>query len=357
MKILRAGIIGGGNAGNWHANSIKKVPHMCEVAAIADLDEKRLKRLYKKHKQATMYLDYKEILGRDDIDTVHICLPHHLHRKITVEALKAGKHVLCEKPISNTLEEADAMIKAASESRVKFMIAENQRFLPAHIKIKEIIDAGTIGEVKLIRTYEGGSEVASMSDPDSWKSNIVEAGGGAWMDSGIHRVAVLQYLFGDIESISGKAQRLYSRIDTKADDNCAFSLQFANGALCSLACSFTVASEWNNSLEVYGTKGTILENHNWGQPIKLFSTLPGHNQGKWITPEVEHKVYPGYYPLTFEAEIRHFYECIINDTKPLMTGEDGKKALEIILLGYKASRTGKIMYRDKKKSKPKGGGK
>lgn len=347
MKILKAGIIGGGNAGNWHANSVKKFPDMCEVAAIADLDEKRLKRLQRKHEQASMYPDYREILGRSDIDTVHICLPHHLHGKVCVEALEAGKHVLCEKPIATTLEEADAIIKAARESNTKFMIAENQRFLPAHIKIKELLDAGTIGEVKLIRTYEGGSEVASMADPNSWKSTIVEAGGGAWMDSGIHRVAVLQYLFGDIDSISGKAERLLSKVETKADDNCAFSLQFANGALATLSCSFTVASEWNNSLDIYGTKGTILEDHSWEQPIKVFSTLPGPDQGKWVTPEVEHAVYPGYYPLTFEAEVKHFYDCIINDKEPLTTGENGKKALEIILLGYEASRTGRIVYRNK----------
>jgi predicted dehydrogenase len=321
---------------------------MCELVAIADLDEKRLKRLQKKHPQVTVYTNYKEVLRRSDIDTVHICLPHHLHAKIGVETLEAGKQVLCEKPIATTLEEADAMIQAARARGVILMVAENQRFLPAHIRIKELLDAGIIGEPKLIITYEGGSEVASMSDPDSWKSKLVEGGGGAWMDSGIHRVAVLQYLFGDIDSISGKAERLYVDVETKADDNCAFSVQFANGTLGTVACSFTVASEWNNTLEIYGTKGTILENHNWEQPIKLFSSLRGPDQGKWVSPEVEHKVYPGYYPLTFEAETRHFYECVINDSEPLITGEDGRRALEIILLGYEASRTGKTAYRDKK---------
>ena len=347
VRILKAAVIGAGNAGNWHANSIKKFPDMCGLVAIADVDEKRLKRLQKKHPQVTAVTDYKEALRRGDIDTVHLCLPHHLHGKIAVESLEAGKHVLCEKPIATTLEEADAMIRAARAHDLKLMIAENQRFLPAHIRIKELLDAGTIGEPKLIMTYEGGSEVASMADPASWKSNILEGGGGAWMDSGIHRVAVLQYLCGDIDSISGKAERLYSTLESKADDNCAFSLQFANGALGTVACSFTVASEWNNSVEIYGTKGTILENHNWEHPIKLFSTLPGPDQGRWVCPEVEHRVYPGYYPLTFEAEVRHFYECIVNDTEPLMSGEDGRRALEIIVLGYEASKTEKTVHRNK----------
>lgn len=346
-KMLKAGIIGAGTAGNWHANAVKKFPEMCTLAAIADLDEKRLKFLQRKHPQVAMYADYREILKRSDIDAVHICLPHHLHARICIEAFKAGKHVLCEKPMANTLEEADAMINAARNAGRKLMIAENQRFLPAIIKIKELLAAGTIGEPKLIQTYEGGSEVKNMSDPESWKSNCVEAGGGAWIDSGIHRISVLRYLFGEIESISGRAERLFIACETKGDDNCAFTVEFACGALGTVACCFTVASEWNNTMEIYGTQGTILENHNWEQPIKLFSALPGPDQSKWVCPEVEHKVFPGYYPLTYEAELKHFYTCLVNDAEPFMTGEEGRKALEIILLGYEASRTGKIMYRKK----------
>ena len=346
MGILKAGVIGAGNAGNWHANAIKKLPETCEVAAVADVDERRLQRFAGKHKAARLYADYREMLSREDLDTVHVCLPHHLHGSVTVAVLRAGKHVLCEKPIATTLEEADLMIEAARASGRTFMIAENQRFLPAHIKIKELLEQGVVGEVKLVRTYEGGSEVASMSDPNSWKSKLVEGGGGAWIDSGIHRVSVLQYLFGDIDCICGKAERLHARVETKADDNCAFSVKFANGALGTVSCSFTVASEWNNSLEIYGTKGTILENHNWEEPIRLFSALPGPEQSRWVAPAVEHKVYPGYYPLTFELEVRHFYDCILHDREPWVTGENGRKALEVVLLGYEASRTGRTVYRD-----------
>ncbi len=343
--VLKAAIIGAGNAGNWHANSIRKIPEMADVAAIVDLNEKNLRRVGKKHPGADLSANYREIFKRPDIDCVHICLPHHLHAKICIEALEAGKHVLCEKPISNTLEEADAMIAAGRKAGKTLMIAENQLFLPAHRKIKELIEAGVIGEPKLIRTYEGGSEVANMQNAECWKSNSVEAGGGAWMDSGVHRVAVLNYLIGDIDSISGRADRCLIELDCKADDNCSFAVRFEAGAVGSIDCSFTVASEWNNTLEIYGTKGTILEDHNREQPIKLFSTLPGPDQGKWVCPEVEHRTYPGYYPLTFELEVKHFYECVISGKEPFVTGEMGKKALETILLGYEASSTGRTVYR------------
>ena len=345
---LRAAIVGAGNAGNWHANSVKKCPDLCELAAVADLDERRLKRLKKKHPEARFFASYQDVLACPDIDAVHVCLPHHLHARVSIEALEAGKHVLCEKPIATTLEQADAMIETARRTGRTLMIAENQVFLPAHRKIKELLESGAIGEPKLIITYEGGSEVASMSDPCSWKSNIVEGGGGVWMDSGIHRVAVLQYLFGDIVSICGTAERLYSPVETKGDDNCAFSVRFAGGALGAVACSFTVASEWNNSLEIYGTKGTILENHNWERPLRVFSIVPGPDQGRWISPDVEHRVYPGYYPLTFEAEVRHFYECIRHGRQPWFSGEQARRALEVVLMGYEASRTGVTVYRHMK---------
>jgi UDP-N-acetylglucosamine 3-dehydrogenase len=344
---LKAAIIGAGNAGNWHANSIRRIPEMAEVAAIVDLNEKNLKRVGKKNPGAVLFVDYREALKRPDIDCVHICLPHHLHAGICIEAFEAGKHVLCEKPIAHTLQDADAMIGAGRKAGKTFMIAENQLFLPAHRKIKELIEAGIIGQPKLMRTYEGGSEVGNMSDPSCWKGNIAEAGGGAWMDSGIHRAAVVLYLIGDIASISGRADRCLPEMNCSADDNCSFSVSFERGAVGSIDCSFTVASEWNNTIEIYGTKGTILENHNWEQPLKLFSTLPGPDQGKWVCPEVEHRTYPGYYPLTFELEVKHFYECVSQGKEPFVTGEMGKKALEVILLGYEASSTGRTVYRKK----------
>ncbi len=345
MARLRAAIVGAGHAGNWHANAIKACSDLCELVALVDVDERRLRRLQKKHAEVSTYVSYTHMLAREDIDAVHVCLPHHLHAAVSIQALEAGKHVLCEKPIAVTLEQADAMIEAARRSQRTLMIAENQVFLPAHLKIKELLEAGLIGDPKLIVAYEGGSEVASMSDPGSWKSNLVEGGGGVWMDSGIHRVSVVQYLFGDIVSICGSAERLYTTVPTKADDNCAFSVRFANGALGTIACSFTVASAWNNTLEVYGTKGTILENHNWERPLKLCSTLPGPDQGKWISPDVEHRVYPGYYPLTFEAEVRHFYESIATSREPFFTSEQARSALEVILMGYEASRTGRTITR------------
>ena len=345
--VLKAAIIGVGNAGNWHANSIGKIPEMASVAALVDLNEKNLKRVGKKNPGADLSMDYREVLKRPDIDCVHICLPHHLHAKICIEAFEAGKHVLCEKPIAHTLQEADAMIMAGKKAGKTFMIAENQLFLPAHRKIKELIEAGIIGQPKMIRTYEGGSEVKNMSDPTCWKGSFAEAGGGAWMDSGIHRVAVVRYLIGDIASISGRADRCLPEMNCTGDDNCSFSVSFENCALGSIDCSFTVASEWNNKIEIYGTKGTILEDHNWEQPIKLFSTLPGPDQGKWVCPEVEHRTFPGYYPLTFELEVKHFYECVTLGKEPFVTGEMGKKALEVILLGYEAAESGRTVYRKK----------
>lgn len=150
MTLIKAGIIGAGVAGGWHALSLKKIPEKVQFAFICDIDDKKGKRLKRTNKEANILTDYKELLARDDIDTVHICLPHFLHAKVTIEAAKQGKHILCEKPIANTLEECDKMIKATKKAGVKFMIAENQRFLPALKKIKEIIEQGTIGDIKLI---------------------------------------------------------------------------------------------------------------------------------------------------------------------------------------------------------------
>jgi len=342
-KPVKAGIIGLGTAGRLHLQPMKKLTDLVEVAALCDTDEKVLKKTARKYKNAKTYTNHLDLLENDEIEAVHILLPHHLHERIVIDCAKAKKHILCEKPIAITLEEVDNMIAAVNKAGVKLLVAENQLFLPAHIKMKELLDEGVVGEIKLIRCFEAGSEIASMSDPTTWKCSWEEGGGGCWMDSGVHHLALLHYLIGGVKGISGTAENLFA-CEEKADDNCCFTLKFEHGAIGQIGISFSSAADWDQSTEIYGTDGTILENHNWIKPIKYMSKKPGPHQSEWIEPEVVHRPYPGYYGLSFGEEIKAFYNHLFEGTPYIATPEFVRKDLEVVLAGYEAVKQKKWIY-------------
>ena len=177
MSFVKFGLIGCGNAGSMHAIAVKRSPELKFVAAY-DVNEKVLKRFAKRQKLEP-YNDLDAFL-ESDIDAVHIIVPHYLHTKMVVAAAKAGKHVLCEKPMATSLEECDEMIAATKKAGVKFMIAENHRFLPAHQYIKDAVSEGLLGEVFLGRAYEGAYEKPEkILDPEHWMFSYEKGGGGA----------------------------------------------------------------------------------------------------------------------------------------------------------------------------------
>ncbi|MGQ9723335.1 MAG: Gfo/Idh/MocA family protein [Candidatus Jordarchaeum sp.] len=146
MKQVRFGIVGCGAAAAHHAVACREISDKVKLVAAYDANEKRAKILAKTHGMEPCE-SYQSLLARNDADAVIVALPHYLHSEVTIAACEAGKHVLCEKPMAPTLEECDAMIGAAKKNGVKFMIAENHRFLPAHVLIHDYVSRGMIGRV------------------------------------------------------------------------------------------------------------------------------------------------------------------------------------------------------------------
>jgi len=348
LKPIGIGIIGCGTAGSLHAASYGSDVELGKAKLIAacDTNENAAKSMANEHSMDAYYTKVQDLLERKDIDAVSICLPHYLHADVTVAAVKAGKHVLCEKPMATTLEGCDRMIKAAKEAGVKLMIAENHRFLPAHTKIKELVDKGRIGEILLARAFEGVDGYLYLSKPNFWHFTQDKAGGGTLLDAGVHRCAVLRWLLGDVAFTHACwLEKLVVRFEKLAEDNAIMLLKFKSGAMAEVVVSDTVASPPTNRLELYGTEGTILEDHSWRKPVMVYSNKPGPWAYEWEIPEVEHEPYPGYYPISFRNEVKHFVDCILEDKEPEMSGEDGKAAVEMILMGYLSAKTGKIVKR------------
>lgn len=343
-KQVKFGVIGAGGAWGFHSAACADSPFL-RFVAVYDKNRKHAEKVAKKYRADTMqaYTDLDEFLA-SDIDAVLIMVPHAYHADLVSRAAAAGKHILCEKPMATTVEECDRMIAAARAAGVKFMIAENHRFLPAHQYIHDAVQDGLIGDVLLVRAYEGVNEIEGMSQPDFWKGDPIKAGGGALMDMGAHKFAAIQWILEDeVESIWVLAAKQATNLPEKADDNALASVRFGKGTIGEITVSFTQMTTPFNSMEIYGTRGTIHESHSWEKPVRIFSShdAMGENKNKWYEPEIEHAPFPLYYNISARIEDEYFAQCILDNRQPEFTAEQAKGAVAAALMGYLSTQLGR----------------
>jgi len=337
MSPVRFGIQGCGQAASFHLSASRNNPDVQFVSVCAP-DEAALLRLAKRNKLRPCS-DLQEFL-QTGIDAVLITTPHHLHPSLTQAAAEAGKHVLCEKPMANSLEECDQMIAGARKAGVKLMIAENHRFLPAHQFIRDAVASGAIGDVFLVRSYEGAYDnPKKILDPDAWMFSYDRGGGGALHDQGAHKFAVLNWLLGTVDSALCWCAKVLNSPPSKGEDTAMVLLRYKNGAMAEVTVSTATVHVPTNRLEVHGTKGTILEDHDWERPVKVYPCFrtSGFSQ-PFQSPELEHGPFPQYYTISFRNEVAHFAECILNDTPPAFTPEEAREAIAVTHLAYLAAK-------------------
>jgi len=344
VSPIRIGIIGCGFAGCMHG--IAYQPHIdsgdVELVAACDIDEECAAKMAKEYNMGAHCANWQDLITNKNVDAVSIALPHYLHAQVAIAAAKAGKHVLCEKPMATTLEDCDKMINAAKDSKVKLMIAETYRFMPTMVKIKEIIDSGKIGEVFFARGSECLNEVPNICDAGSWHCTPDKAGGGAWFDAGVHICSAFRYTLGDVDSVrAGLLEHI--ALKEKEDDNAIVLLKFKKGAVGEAFLSETIGSPPFIRFEFYGTEGTILMDTDWDEPIKFFSSKGENPSEEWEKPVVEHLPMPQFYALSFREEVKEFVESIRENREPKYRGEEGKAAVEMALMGVLSSKLGRAV--------------
>lgn len=334
MSLVKVAVIGCG--------SIAKLRHLpeygankqVEIVAVCDIVAERAKEMAELY-GATAYTDYEEVLAKEEFDALSVCLPNYLHAPVSIAALNAGKHVLCEKPMATSKEEAEAMIDAAKLNDKKLMIAHNQRFVPSHQKAKEIIDSGKLGKIYSFKTTFGhpGPEGWSIDGKESWFFNKKEAFIGAMGDLGVHKSDLMRYLLGEF-SEAGAFIETNAKENTDVDDNAVVLLRTESGIIGTLAASWSYTASSDNSTIIYGEKGILfLEADPEYSLIEQYKdgSVVNHQLGKIQTNEEGGQ--------TDSHVINHFISSIVNNTKPLITGEEGMKSLEIILAALESNET------------------
>ena len=334
-KKLRVGIIGSGSiATHRHAPEYALNPNV-EIVAFADRVPERAEKLAKKY-DAKSYSKAEDILGIADIDAVSVCTPNAFHAPLTIAAFKAGKHVLCEKPMATSAEEAQAMISAAAQAGKFLMIGHNQRLAPLHIKAKELITNGTIGKVISFRTSfsHPGPESWSIEGATGWFFDKKQAFVGTMGDLGVHKADLVRWLLGEeIVEVASMVEHLEKPMGD-VDDNAVCILKSQTGAIGTLTASWTHYPGEDNATYIFGSKGHIRIGADPKFSVMCFLKT-GEKQyyeiGKIQTNEGGGQSDTGV--------IREFVESILTNTPPAISGDEGRKALAIILACLKSSET------------------
>src|SRR5690625_6675002 len=253
---VRIGILGGGGIATAHLNAYATVADRAKVTAIADVDAEALSRR-EAETGATGYADFKELVKDANVDAVDICLPHHLHTPAILAAAEAGKHILCEKPLCLSPEEATQVSEAVQKAGVTLMCAHNQLFMPAVAKAKEIVDSGALGPIYEVRTTDS---FYNDFDPDSmgWRANAATSGGGELIDTGYHPTYLMLHLAGAVP-VSAFAMLSTHRLKfMEGEDSAQVLVRFDNGAVGQMVTSWAyMAAPGTDRFSVVGEKGSL----------------------------------------------------------------------------------------------------
>ncbi len=318
--MINVGIIGAGRIGQVHARSILTGVPDARIKAIADPYLTEQARDWAQSAGIEhIYTDYRKILEDETIDAVLICSSTDTHASISIEAIEAGKHVFCEKPIDQTLArigEVKAAL-AASPKKLKYQVGFNRRFDHNFRALKEAVDAGKIGEVQFIRV--------SSRDPEPPPAGYVASSGGIFLDMMIHDLDMLRYLSGlEVEEVYAAGAVLIDPAIGEAGDvdSATVSAHMSNGALALIDNSRKAVYGYDQRAEVFGSKGCVA-NGNDAQSTAVLSTVDG------VVSEKPLWFFLQRYMGSYQSEVRAFIESIKNDTEVEVGIEDGQMSIRL----------------------------
>ncbi len=324
---LSVAVIGGG-FGRFHIGGLLNEPDKFVIKAICDqnpavIDDVR--KSFALPASCVFHTDYHKVISDPTIDAVFVSLPHHLHESVCIEAANYGKHIMLDKPIARTLEEADRIIEATRKNQVTLMIAHQMRFYVPFRKMHELISKNVLGQPLYAETchHQNFNPPASAN----WRSKS-SVGGGCVIGSGIHNIDLMRWFFGEpVEVVAfgvGDPNRL------EAEVAASISFRFKQGTVVNFSCNWGCHGAMNSyewgEWAIFCSQGDVA----W----KNGSLIIGHNYGKEIE-EFKGENYP------CESIWTHFAGCIINRTEPLISGTDARASLALVQNIYKSIATGK----------------
>ena len=336
-KLVRVGVLGCG--------AISERLHVPDVAtcgdgvlvALCDANRAKAQELADRWSpDAAVYTDYKELLKKEALDAVIVTLPNVLHGPATIDALKAGCHVMVEKPMATSPAEGRKMLEAAKKAKKMLLVNQSQRLFPVHRKAKEVLDSGILGKILLVTAMFGHEGPENWSPSGTWFMNKSQARFGAMADLGVHKADLVRWLSGkEIGEISAYMGTLEKKGAT-VEDNFVSCLKFKDGTMGTLIASWTTKGMDANYTMFHCAKGTLRVLDIPDKP--LVANL--------VDPECEivFDVPPGVHRYDDSWGIDAggaFVRAVLKKEKPFCTGADALKSLEVIFAAEESAKTGK----------------
>jgi predicted dehydrogenase len=343
-KKVQIAILGAGRIAEVHMQGYNRIRHKVNVCALIDARKEVAESKTVEWGVGKSFQTLDELLSNEPCDAIDVCLPHNVHLECVQKACAAGKHVLLEKPIARSLAEADQIIKAAERHGVTLMVAHNHVFNPLVEKAKQAMDEGLIGKPHLVKALSFGWFLFTQND---FRKSKDQTGGGVFIDTGAHFVYILRYLLGDIESVA-TIQSNSVRHEMEGEDNAIVSLKFTSGCLGEITTSYAARipgweegfpTGWEQGFAILGDKGalrfSLTEDKLW-----IYSEedrFPSGFRG-WTGITV-----PNAYAASFNLEVEHFVDSLIERSIPKVPGSEGRKTLEVIDAAYRSAESGRVI--------------
>ncbi|MDO8683721.1 MAG: Gfo/Idh/MocA family oxidoreductase [Armatimonadota bacterium] len=334
-RPVRIGIIGAG-MGYIHVKNLKKCPEAeVETVALCDVNEERAKHVASEFGVPNVFTDHKEMLKQDWIDAVLVCTPNYLHAPMTLDAFKAGKHVMCEKPMAMNATEAAEMVAAGKKAGKTLMMAFNNRFRADSQLLKKFIENGELGDIYYAKT--GWIRRKGIPGCGGWFTTKEKAGGGPLIDIGVHVLDLTLWLMGNPRPVSvmGSAYNKFGPAAAKerggtfdVEDLAVGLIKLDNGATLFLEASWAshIAKEQIYTSLIGTAGGADLD------PLRIYKDIHG----------VPTDVSPQFKPVSgHEMEIKHFVQRLREGKEPMSTGQHGLDIMNILDAIYKSMETGK----------------
>ncbi|MBM3187360.1 MAG: Gfo/Idh/MocA family oxidoreductase [Chloroflexi bacterium] len=343
---VQVGIVGLG-MGRHHARAYAATAKAA-IVALCDLRPDLLAEYHALYPQTTTYSRYEEMFARPGLDAVSVALPNHLHAQVTIAALRAGLHVLCEKPMAMNAREAEEMLRVSRETGKKLMIHFNYRFSAPSQFLKAYVDEGRLGQIYYARTR--WLRARGIPKMGSWFGIKRLSGGGPLIDLGVHRLDLALWLMGYPRAVSVSASacdllgaRLAKESGAEYDveDLATALIRLENGATLNLEVSWAGGTEKREDMltAIYGTEGAAIQ-RNTGEGYD-FEALALADVAGHLT-----QISPRLYPRQAPSAIEHFCDCILNDRAPEASAENGVEMMRILDAIYTSAAQGREVRLD-----------
>jgi len=348
MDKLRVGIIGsGGIFRSLHAPYYEEPTRCAEIVAVADLNEASAKQQAERfHAQA--YTDYRRLLDRKDIDAVDVCCHPAPHRDIALAAAATGKHILMEKPMCRNVAEGDEMVAAAEKAGVLLQVAYMLRFDPGYMKLKQLLDDGTLGTLQMAYC----NQVGWFRPQHPWLF-IREESGGMLVEQAIHNLDIWLWLYGSASSVYGYTSHVplggtYPEPERAVENNATLIVHFKHGGIAMMIKSWAaevgnsgdgmVASNGSANMTSHGLRW---KTHDMAAAEEFIAPVPDDETYRTLSPEHRQQRYWGI--ASKGASIDHWLKCIAGEEKPTTDGRIGRAGIELAEAAYRSAQIGALV--------------